>query len=97
MQASIVRAQTGDAAAIRALLEAQQLPVDGFSDHLQTMLVAKLEWNGRGKRGARAVHRRGAASLGGGHAGAPGSRLGRELTTAAIELARTRARRPSTC
>ena len=42
MQASIARAQTGDAAAIRALLEAQQLPVDGFSDHLQTMLVATV-------------------------------------------------------
>lgn len=89
MQPSIARAQTGDAAAIRALLEAQHLPVDGFSDHLQTMLVAKLNGTVVGSAGLE-LYTDGALLRS--VAVTPDHRrqhLGRDLTTAAIELART--------
>ena len=89
MHPSITRAQTGDAAAIRALLEAHQLPVAGLSDHLQTMLVAKLHGTLVGSAGLE-LYTEGALLRS--VAVTPDYQrhhLGRDLTTAAIELART--------
>jgi amino-acid N-acetyltransferase len=89
MQPSIVRAQSSDAAAIRVLLEAHQLPVAGLPDHLQTMLVAKLQGTLVGSAGLE-IYTGGALLRS--VAVSPdyqGQHLGRDLTSAAIELART--------
>ena len=88
MQAAIEHAHASDAAALRALLEENQLPVAGLSDHLQTMLVAK--WHGTivGSAGLE-VYAEGALLRS--VAITPhcqGHHLGHDLTTAAIELAR---------
>jgi amino-acid N-acetyltransferase len=89
MHPSIARAQSSDAAAIRALLEAQQLPVDGLSDHLQTLLVAKLNGTVVGSAGLE-LHTEGAllrsVAVTPDH---QGQHLGGDLTSAAIDLART--------
>jgi len=89
MHPSITRAQTGDVAAIRALLEAHQLPVAGLSDHLQTMLVAKLHGTLVGSAGLE-MYADGAllrsVAITADH---QGQHLGRDLTSAAIDLART--------
>jgi amino-acid N-acetyltransferase len=89
MQAAIERAQVGDVAALRALLEENQLPVAGLSDHLRTMLVSKLHGTIVGSAGLE-VYAEGALLRS--VAITPhyqGHHLGHDLTTAAIELART--------
>jgi amino-acid N-acetyltransferase len=89
MQPSIARAQADDAEAIRALLEAHQLPVAGLSEHLQTMLVAKLHGTLVGSAGLE-MYTGGAllrsVAVSPDH---QGQHLGRDLTSAAIDLART--------
>jgi len=89
MQASIEPAQAGDAASIRALLEENQLPVAGLSDHLQTMLVAKLHGTIVGSAGLE-VYAEGAllrsVAVSPQH---QSHHVGRDLTAAAIDLART--------
>ena len=89
MHSSIAPAQPGDAAAIRALLEAHQLPVAGVSDHLQTMLVAKLHGTLVGSAGLE-MYTDGAllrsVAVTPDH---QGQHLGRDLTSAAVDLART--------
>jgi amino-acid N-acetyltransferase len=89
MPPSIERAHSSDAAALRALLEEHQLPIAGLSDHLQTTLVAKLRGAVVGSAGLE-VYTDGAllrsVAVTRGH---QGQHLGRDLTAAAIELART--------
>lgn len=89
MQASIERAHVADATAISALLEAHQLPIVGLSDHLSTTLVAKLNGIIVGSAGLE-MYADGALLRS--VAVTPrhqGHHLGRELTAAAIEMART--------
>jgi amino-acid N-acetyltransferase len=52
MSIIIEAARASDLPAVRRLLEAQQLPVDGVDEHLDTMIVARTDW---GVVGAAAV------------------------------------------
>lgn len=89
MPASITCAQASDAAALRALLDEHQLPIAGLSDHLPTMLVARLDGAVVGSAGLEmytdgALLRSVAVTR-----DYQGQHLGRDLTAAAIDLART--------
>ncbi len=90
MGTSIERAHATDTAAIRALLEENHLPLEGLADHLKTTLVARL--NGSVVVGSAGLEVYPDGALLRSVAVATerqGEGLGRQLTAAAIQLAKT--------
>ena len=90
-QARIDAAQSGDAAAIFALLAQQHLPLDGLRDHLATTLVARTDGGQIVGSAALEIYPDGALLRSVAIAADRQQRgLGRQLTESAIALARDR-------